>query len=42
MVIDRKAGWNFDICGSEDIQFTEYGVGQYYDWHTDSNIRKRY
>tara|TARA_B100000287_G_scaffold425087_1_gene470844 strand:+ start:300 stop:920 length:621 start_codon:yes stop_codon:yes gene_type:complete len=34
---NRKAGWNFDICGSEDIQFTEYGVGQYYDWHTDSN-----
>ena len=33
---NKKAGWNFDISGSEDIQFTEYKVGQYYDWHTDS------
>lgn len=30
-------GWNFDIDILEDIQYTEYEVGQYYDWHIDTN-----
>ena len=33
---NKKADWNFNISSSESIQFTEYKVGQYYDWHTDS------
>ena len=33
---NKKADWNFDIRDSESIQFTEYKVGQHYDWHTDS------
>ena len=33
---NRSAGWNFDIQhGAENIQFTEYKLGQYYDWHND-------
>lgn len=32
-----KANWNFDVIDSEKIQFTEYKVGQYYNWHTDCN-----
>ena len=31
-----NAGWNFDWDYSEACQFTEYKVGQYYDWHCDS------
>ena len=29
------AGWNFDISAVENIQFTKYGPGQYYEWHPD-------
>lgn len=32
---NRTTGWQFDIDHSEGIQFTKYGVGQYYDWHPD-------
>ena len=27
--------WGFEIVRSERLQFTAYGVGQYYDWHMD-------
>lgn len=27
----------FDVSGINDFQFTEYNVGEYYGWHTDSN-----
>ena len=33
---NRNAEWNFDWDYSEACQFTEYKVGQYYDWHCDS------
>ena len=33
---NKNAGWNFDWDCSEDIQFTKYKIGQYYDWHCDS------
>ena len=33
---NKKAGWNFEWDFSESCQFTKYGVGQYYGWHTDS------
>ena len=33
---NEKAGWNFEWDWSESCQFTKYGVGQYYGWHTDS------
>lgn len=28
--------WEYDITGNEAIQFAEYGVGQHYNWHTDT------
>jgi PKHD-type hydroxylase len=34
---NAKAGWNFEWDYTEDLQFTKYGVGQFYGWHTDSN-----
>jgi len=33
---NRNAGWNFQWDFSEDIQFTRYGLNQYYKWHMDS------
>jgi len=33
---NANAGWNFEWDWSEACQFTEYKVGQYYDWHCDS------
>jgi len=33
---NKKAGWNFDWDWSETCQFTKYGKGQYYGWHSDS------
>ena len=32
---NENAGWNFEWDWSESCQFTKYGVGQYYGWHTD-------
>jgi PKHD-type hydroxylase len=31
-----SAGWNYELCKAEDIQFTKYKIDQYYDWHCDS------
>jgi len=33
---NKEAGWNFSIHGPEQLQFTEYGINQYYHWHQDS------
>lgn len=33
---NKAAGWNFDLEGSENFQFTKYGKTQHYDWHQDS------
>ena len=35
---NQVSEWNFQYESSDGIQFTRYGVGQYYDWHKDSNI----
>lgn len=34
---NKRAGWNFDWDYTEDFQFTKYGPGQFYGWHTDSS-----
>ena len=34
---NQRAGWNFDLVGSEKCQFTIYKEKQYYDWHQDSH-----
>lgn len=34
---NKQADWNFDWDYTEDMQFTKYGPGQFYGWHTDSN-----
>jgi PKHD-type hydroxylase len=28
--------FNFDLAGYESLQFTEYGPGQFYNWHQDN------
>jgi PKHD-type hydroxylase len=33
---NRQAGWNFDWDFTEDIQFTKYGLNQYYGHVTDN------
>ena len=32
------AGWNFQIEGAQQIQFTKYEVGGHYNWHRDTNV----
>ncbi len=34
---NQNAGWNFDWDYTEEMQFTKYGINQFYGWHTDSN-----
>ena len=33
---NKNAGWNFDWDYTEEMQFTKYGMNQFYGWHTDS------
>ena len=33
---NKNAGWNFEVSWSEQIQFTKYTKGQYYNWHMDA------
>lgn len=33
---NKKCNWNFDWEWSEELQFTKYGPGQFYNWHQDS------
>ena len=34
--INSKANWNLNISGgSERVQYTQYGIGDFYDWHED-------
>ncbi len=33
---NKNAGWNFDWDYTEEMQFTKYGINQFYGWHTDS------
>lgn len=32
---NKNAGWNFQWDFGEDIQFTKYGLNQFYGWHYD-------
>jgi PKHD-type hydroxylase len=34
---NQRAGWNLDWDWSEDLQFTVYKPGQFYNWHADQN-----
>ena len=34
---NANAGWNFEWNWTEQAQFTEYKIGQFYDWHCDSH-----
>ena len=36
MEANHKANWNFEWDWNESIQFTKYGVGQFYGWHSDA------
>ena len=33
---NKECGWNWNIGFLEDVQFTIYNPGQFYDWHCDS------
>jgi len=33
---NQRAGWNYQWDFSEPAQFTKYGPGQFYGWHSDS------
>jgi len=33
---NSRAGWNFEWDHTEDLQFTKYGVNQFYGWHADA------
>jgi PKHD-type hydroxylase len=37
---NEKAGWNFDVDCFEELQFTTYGINQFYGWHSDGDIDK--
>ena len=32
---NTQSGWFWKITGGEKIQFTKYGIDQFYDWHVD-------
>jgi PKHD-type hydroxylase len=36
---NQLAGWNFDYSYIEPLQYTVYGKGQFYDWHTDNGSK---
>jgi len=47
MEANEKSGWKYDVDFSESIQFTKYGLNQFYGWHADGggchlNAYKRY
>jgi PKHD-type hydroxylase len=31
--------WGFELVGSERLQFSAYGAGEYYEWHVDLGAR---
>jgi PKHD-type hydroxylase len=34
---NEKAGWKYEWDRSENLQFTKYGLNQFYGWHADGN-----
>jgi len=35
---NRATGWNYDINGTEPMQYTVYESGGIYDWHSDQEM----
>jgi len=35
--LNLQGNWKYNLTKLEDLQYTVYDVGQYYNWHTDSN-----
>jgi PKHD-type hydroxylase len=35
----NRQHWAFELVGSERLQFSAYGPGEYYDWHVDLAAR---
>jgi|TARA_R110000803_G_scaffold86261_1_gene152607 PKHD-type hydroxylase len=35
-IANKNAGWNFQIDGTEQMQFTKYKLNGHYDWHVDT------
>jgi len=33
---NKKTTWNFEYTHTEPMQFTQYGLNEFYDWHQDS------
>ena len=34
---NKNAGWNFDTCWNETMQYTVYNQKQFYSWHADQS-----
>jgi PKHD-type hydroxylase len=32
---NKKANWNFEFSYTEPLQFTQYGLNEFYNWHQD-------
>jgi|TARA_R100001530_G_scaffold127717_1_gene97024 PKHD-type hydroxylase len=35
---NQKAGWNFEWFKTEEVQYTEYLLNQFYDYHVDCHV----
>lgn len=33
---NKRTTWNFEYTHTEPMQFTQYGLNEFYDWHQDS------
>jgi len=33
---NQKSSWNFEYSNTEPMQFTQYGLNEFYNWHHDS------
>ena len=38
---NNQAKWNFQWNPPHQLQFTKYGVGQFYNWHKDANTQRQ-
>jgi len=36
-IANEKAGWNYEWDYSQPVQFTKYGLNQFYGWHNDGD-----
>ena len=36
--LNLQGNWKYELTQLEDLQYTVYDVGQYYNWHMDSNF----